>query len=129
MAISAHDPDTLWAAPPLAMSHVVSATGRIVMVSGQVALDADGNLVGPDDVRAQAVQVFEILRIALESAGASFADVVRLGTFLRDIGDLGVLHEVRLEYLNEPFPEATAVQATLASDDFLVEIEAMAVVS
>jgi len=128
MTVRAHDNDRLWDASASAMSHVVSATGRLVAVSGQVALDSDGQLVGAGDFEAQAVQVFENLRSALTCAGATFADVVRLGSYLQDISELGTLREVRSRYLGEPFPAATAVEARLATGDFLIEIDALAVV-
>jgi enamine deaminase RidA (YjgF/YER057c/UK114 family) len=129
MTTTGHNPPELWDAHPAGMSQAVSATGRIVVVSGQVALDADGNLVSPGDFEGQAVQAFENLGIALAAAGATFADVVRLGSYVTDISNLGILREVRLRYLSEPYPAATALEAGLAMPQLLVEVEAMAVVS
>lgn len=128
MTLQRHDPPTLFDARPSGMSHVVSAEGRIVVVSGQVALDSEGRLVGEGDFEAQAVQVFENLAIALDAAGATFADVIRLGSYLTDISNLGLLREVRLRYLSDPYPAATAVAAELALPGLLIEVEAMAVV-
>jgi enamine deaminase RidA (YjgF/YER057c/UK114 family) len=128
MTVSAHDNDELWESTASGMSQVVSAAGRLVVVSGQVAFDQNANLVGAGDFEAQAVQVFENLGVALVAAGATFADVVRLGSYLADIGNLGLLREVRMRYLAEPFPAATAVQAELATPELLIEIDALAVV-
>jgi len=128
MTVTRHDPDDLFDARPLGMSHTVSATGRLVVVSGQVALDGNGTLVGAGDFEAQAVQVFDNLAVALAAAGATFADVVRLGSYLTDMSNLGVLRDVRLRYLSEPYPAATAVAATLAMPELLVEVDAIAVV-
>jgi enamine deaminase RidA (YjgF/YER057c/UK114 family) len=128
MTAAGHNPPELFDAGPLGMSQAVSATGRLVVVSGQVALDGNGALVGRGDFEAQAVQVFENLAVALASAGATFGDVVRLGSYLTDMSNLGVLRDVRLRYLTEPYPAATAVSATLAMPDLLIEVDAIAVV-
>ncbi len=128
MTATGHDPPELFDARPLGMSQAVSAAGRLVIVSGQVALDSGGSIVGRGDFEAQAVQVFENLAVALASAGATFGDVIRLGSYLTDMSNLGVLRDVRLRYLSEPYPAATAVSATLALPELLVEVDAIAVV-
>jgi len=69
-------------------SHVVTGRGRLVVVSGQVAQDERGELVGAGDPAAQAVQVFENLRRCLAEAGAGFGDVVKFGFFVLDIAYL-----------------------------------------
>jgi enamine deaminase RidA (YjgF/YER057c/UK114 family) len=128
MTVTGHEPSELFDARPLGMSQAVSGTGRLVVVSGQVALDRDGTLVGAGDFEAQAVQVFENLSVALESAGATFGDIVRLGSYLTDMSNLGVLRDVRLRYLSEPYPAATAVAATLAMPELLIEVDAIAMI-
>src|SRR5690349_4928440 len=60
----------------------VVSTGKLVLVSGQTARDAQSKLVGKADLRAQTIQVFENLKIALESVGAGFHDVAKLTTFV-----------------------------------------------
>jgi reactive intermediate/imine deaminase len=117
--------------PPAGYSHVVdAAASRIVYVSGQVPLDADGQLVGESDFAAQTRQVFENLTLALEAAGASWRDVVKLTYFLRDVGELPVVRAVRDEYVDTKRPPAsTLVEVSrLFRDDVLVEIEAIAAV-
>lgn len=117
--------------PPAGYSHVVDAVAsRIVYVSGQVPLDADGQLVGESDFAAQTRQVFENLTLALEAAGASWRDVVKLTYFLRDVGELPVVRAVRDEYVDTKRPPAsTLVEVSrLFRDDVLVEIEAIAAV-
>jgi len=128
MTATGHDPAELFDAGPLGMSQALSATGRLVVVSGQVALDRNGAIVGRGDFEAQAVQVFENLAVALGAAGATFGDVVRLGSYLADMSNLGVLRDVRLRYLSEPYPAATAVGATLAMPELLIEVDAIAMV-
>lgn len=121
-------PDTL--PRPFGYSHVVDVpAGRIVFLSGQVPLDAAGNLVGAGDFGAQVRQVFENLTAALAAADASWSDVVKLDYFVRDIGEVAALRAIRDEYVNtEQPPASTLVEVSrLFRDDVLVEIEAVAV--
>jgi 2-iminobutanoate/2-iminopropanoate deaminase len=102
--------------------------GALVVISGQVAWDARGNLVGKGDFKAQARQVFENLKNMLASAGATFQDVIKLGIFLKNLEDFPALREVRAQYLAPPFPPTTLlVVKSLAREEWLLEIEAMAV--
>ena len=106
--------------------------GTILFISGQVALDKSGHVVGKDDFRAQVRQVFENLKAAVEAAGGSFNDVIKLNSYLLDMSQprLAEFREVRDEYVNVQNPPAsTAIQVTsLFRPEFLVEIEAVAVV-
>ena len=115
---------------PTGYTHVVEVVaGRPVYISGQVALDPTGALVGPGDIRAQAGQVFDNLRAALQAVGATFEQVVKLNYYLVDATQMPVVREVRDEYLNpERLPASTAVEVRrLVRDDLLLEIEAIAV--
>jgi len=117
---------------PMGYSHVAEVSpGRLVYISGQVALDPAGELVGPQDLRAQARQVFENLRAALAAVGAGFDQVVKLNYYLVDASQLPVVREVRDQYLNTARPPAsTAVQvAGLALEGLLIEVEAVAVIA
>jgi reactive intermediate/imine deaminase len=121
-------PDTLPA--PFGYSHVVDApAGRVVFISGQVPLDADGRLVGEGDFDAQVRQVFENLTAALQAADASWSDVVKLNYFLRDIGRIASVRTIRDEYVNtEQPPASTLVEVSgLFRDDALIEIDAVAI--
>ncbi len=116
--------------PTPGYSHVAQVTGgRTIHVSGQVALDRYGEVVGEGDLEAQARQVFENLKAALGAAGAGFGDVVKLGFYLTDISRMGVVRGVRDEYVDTDRPPAsTAVEVTrLIRDEFLIEVEAVAV--
>jgi enamine deaminase RidA (YjgF/YER057c/UK114 family) len=121
-------PDGL--AAPNGFSQVVEFSGRLVVVSGQVAFDADGQIVGRDDAEAQTRQVFANVRTALAAAGAGLENVVKLTVYLTDIGDLAVVRRVR----SELFPADSAPASTLVAVAGLVdpalkiEIEALAVV-
>ena len=118
-------------APAAQYTHVVLGTGRFVAVSGQLALDEDGGLVGEGDPAAQARQVFENLRRCLAAAGASFDDVVKLTFFVTDMAHLPAIRAARAEHIpDDRLPAASAVQvAALVRPEFLMEIEAFAVVS
>jgi reactive intermediate/imine deaminase len=116
--------------PPFGYSHVVEApAGRTVYISGQVPLDLEGQLVGEGDFEAQTRQVFANLSAALEAAGASWDDVVKLNYFLTDVGQIGVIRTVRDEYVNtEKPPASTLVEvSSLFRPEAMVEIEAVAI--
>jgi len=103
--------------------------GTLVVISGQVAWDVNGNLVGKGDFKAQTRQVFENLKNMLASAGATFKDVVKLGIFLKNLEDFGILKEVRAQYITPPYPPTTLlIVKNLAREEWLLEIEAMAVI-
>ncbi|RZU23679.1 RidA family protein [Streptomyces sp. BK239] len=124
-----HAPDGVAAAAQY--SHVVLGAGRFVAVSGQLPLDEDGRLVGEDDPAAQARQVFENLRRCLAAAGADFADVVKLTYFVTDMAHLPAIRAARAAHIpDDRLPASSAVQvAALVRPEFLMEIEAYAVVS
>jgi len=120
-------PETL--APPPGYSQIVRVRGgRTIYIAGQVALDASGNLVGQDDFRAQAQQVFENIKTALAAVGADFSHVVKLNIYLLDHTQLPLLREVRDRYVNTGAPPASTLVEVrcLARDEFLLEIEAIA---
>ncbi|MFG2475958.1 RidA family protein [Streptomyces fagopyri] len=116
-------------APAAAYSHVVLGTGRLVAVSGQLALDEDGRLVGEGDPAAQARQVFENLRRCLAAAGATFDDVFKLTFFVTDMAHMPAIRAARDAHIPaDRLPAASAVQvAALIGPEFLMEIEAYAV--
>jgi enamine deaminase RidA (YjgF/YER057c/UK114 family) len=110
----------------------IVTNGSLVFISGQVALDKSGSVVGRDDFRAQVQQVFENLQAAIEAAGGTFDDVIKLNSYVVDLSPahLTEFREVRDKYVNVRNPPAsTAVQVQrLFRPEFLVEIEAVAVV-
>lgn len=117
-------------APANGYSHAVAAPGgRVVAIAGQVAMDANGELVGRDDPSAQAEQAFENIGHALAAAGATFADVVKFSIFVTDISILPAIRAVRDRHIDTARPPAsTAVQVgALFQPGYLLEIEALAV--
>lgn len=115
---------------PSGYSHVVSVRGgRTIYIAGQVAFDAQGQLVGKGDLAAQTRQVFANLETALKAAGASFANVVKTNYYLRDASQVAVVREIRSKYFTSELPASTLVEVPrLAQPDFLIEIEVVAVV-
>jgi len=108
-------------------SHAAKA-GGFVFVAGQVAQDAEGNLVGRGDIEAQAVQVFENLKAVLASAGTTLDQVVKLTTYTTSVTYRQKIAEVRARYFTGYFPPNTfLVVSSLATPDYLLEIEAVAV--
>ena len=103
--------------------------GTLVVISGQVPWDAQGKLVGKDDLQAQTRQVFENLKNMLASAGATFKDAVKLTIFLKNREDFAIFKDIRAEYLTPPFPPTTLlVVKDLAREEWMLEVEVWAVV-
>jgi enamine deaminase RidA (YjgF/YER057c/UK114 family) len=111
-------------------SHVVDTRGqRTVYVSGQVGMNAHGEMVSATDFEAQARQAFTNVQQALESVGLNFGHVVKLGLFVLDVSHLAVLRRVRDEFVNlEQPPASTLIQvAAFFRPDVLFEVDAIAV--
>lgn len=115
---------------PTGYTHVVEVTGgRTLYVSGQIALDRTGALIGKGDLKAQTQQVFENLKVALAASGATFDNVVKITVFMTDASEIATFREVRDRYLTRDLPASSLVQVSrLARQDLLIEVEAIAVV-
>jgi reactive intermediate/imine deaminase len=101
---------------------------EFVFVSGQIALDEQGELVGAGDVVAQAEQVFSNIAAVLTEAGCDLYDVVDVKLYLIDIGDIARIAPVRRRFFGERRPASTAVQiGALVLPDALIEVSAIAV--
>ena len=114
-----------------AYSHVVTVTGpgKTIYVAGQLARDADGNIVGPGDMRAQLEQTFKNLDACLKAAGASWANVVKTNTFVTDYAEFAKCSDVRMRYFGVASPTSTTIQISgLAQPGAMVEIEMIAAV-
>lgn len=111
-------------------SHVaIPEPGRLVFIAGQTSSDADGNVIGIGDIRAQAHNVLEKLKSGVEAAGGTVDDMVAMTVFLTDARFYSDVNEVRRELLGSNFPTSTMVQVvSLARPGLLVEMNAMAVV-
>jgi enamine deaminase RidA (YjgF/YER057c/UK114 family) len=110
-------------------SHATAGTGRLIAVSGQLPVTANGTVVDAADALAQTRQVFANLTTALAAANAEPADVLRLTVFLTDLADLGAFRTARDEWLAGRTPPASSlVQVTaLVLPTARIEIDALAV--
>ena len=113
------------------ISHFTDAVRAcgLLHVSGIVAVDGEGRLVGGDDVVAQTRRVFENMRPVLAAGGCSFADVVKVTVFLTDIDDRPLINPVRQEVFGDTRPASTLVEVPrLAVPGAKVEIECVALI-
>ncbi|MGD2140068.1 MAG: RidA family protein [Burkholderiales bacterium] len=119
---------------PLGMyTQVAVAEGAsIVFVSGQVSVDSNGKVVGAGDMKAQAVQVFENLKAALDAVGARFDDVIKLNIYIVGFNQerRKAVMDVRGRYISHSNPPAATMIGVdqLVEPDLLVEIEAVAAI-
>ncbi len=114
-----------------AYSHVVTAMGpgKLVFIAGQLARDANGDIVGPNDMRAQLEQTFKNLDACLKAAGATWGDVIKTNTFVTDYEAFSACRDVRMRYFGIAIPTSTTIQISrLAQPEAMVEIEMVAVV-
>jgi reactive intermediate/imine deaminase len=102
----------------------------MLYLSGQVAINPAGQIVGAGDLRAQTQQIFENIKAGLAAAGASFEHVVKLQLYMLDITQIQVVRDIRDRYVNTQSPPAsTAVEVRrLFRDELLIEIDAIAAV-
>jgi enamine deaminase RidA (YjgF/YER057c/UK114 family) len=106
----------------------VTVAGSAVHVAGQVAVDANGDLVGRDDFPAQARQVYSNLGAALAAVGCGWQDVLKLTVYLTDMANLSEDSRARREVIDpESYPASTAVEVSgLADPAWMIEVEAVA---
>ena len=113
-------------APPLAPYSPGTKAGNAVYVSGTLALDSAGNVVGKGDVKAQTRHVLETIKSVLEAAGGSLKDVTFNHIFLSDLSGYAAMNEVYREYFPENPPARYCIRADLVKPEFLVEIASIA---
>jgi reactive intermediate/imine deaminase len=124
------NPPTL--SKPTGYTHIVEVSGaaKMVYISGQIAFDAQGNVVGAGDMKAQAEQVFKNLDAALTAAGAKFSDIVKMNTYITDMDKAPAVREVRARYFGDTTPASTFVKvAGLVRPELMLEIEVIAAVA
>jgi enamine deaminase RidA (YjgF/YER057c/UK114 family) len=116
---------------PRGYSHVVTtAGGRTIYISGQPPLDKEGKIVGLGDFTAQARQVFENIKTALESQGATMKDLVKINIYLLDTSNITKYREIREQYISSDFPTATTVEVrALLRPEAMLVMDAIAVTS
>ena len=114
---------------PYAQGIKVMGPGTTLYISGQVPQDAKGHLVGRGDFPAQARQVFKNIKAMVQAGGGTLADVVKMTTYLTDVRYRPDLATIREEFFGPKLPASTLITTpALAHPDYLIEIEAIAVI-
>jgi enamine deaminase RidA (YjgF/YER057c/UK114 family) len=131
MQIEFRNPATL--CPTFGWTHVATVTGgKTIYISGQVGIDERGEVVGKGDLRRQTEQAFQNIQLALESVGATFADVVKTTLYVVGLKPehVPVIREVRGRFVSATQPPVSTLVgvSALVGPDWLIEIEATAVV-
>ena len=112
-----------------AQATMVEARGRLVFISGMLAKDASGQLVGRGDITAQTRQVCENLKAAVEAAGGTLDDICRVDVFIRNMEHFPEIHAVRRQYFTGVAPASTMVEVSkFTTPDALIEINAIAAI-
>lgn len=117
-------------AKPTGYSYAVKKSGTPLFIAGQVALDADGKIIGEGDAAAQVEQVFQNLRTVVTAAGGTMDDIVKLNVYVTDAAYRPAIAAARQRHFKEGlYPASTYVVITaLAVPQLLVEIEAVAMI-
>ena len=106
----------------------IAAKGTFVFISGMTARMADGSIAGLGNIEAQTRQVCENVKAAVEEAGGTMDDIVRVDVYVRNMEHFEAIHKVRREYFKAPAPASTMVEVTkFTSPDYLIEMNAIAV--
>jgi enamine deaminase RidA (YjgF/YER057c/UK114 family) len=109
---------------------VVVEAKRVAFISGQVPRDRHGNTVGKGDMAAQIRQCCENVKAGVEAAGGTLADLVKTTTFVTDLDEYFKHTAVRMEYMGQGMPTSTTIGISrLSNPDYMVEIEAIAVIA
>ncbi|MGH7844097.1 MAG: RidA family protein [Candidatus Binatia bacterium] len=107
---------------------LVTKPGSLLFIAGQTASDKDGNIVGKDDIEAQAHQVFKNIDAVLKEAGGSFDNLMMTTTYITDIKYREGYNRVRTQYYKQTPPTSTLVVIKgLAREEYLLEIAGIAV--
>ena len=113
---------------PFGFSHLAKM-GDTLHISGQLALDQEGNIVGKGDMVVQTEKAYENLKKCLESVGATMRDIVMLRIFVTDLEQFKKTGDVRKKFFGKYRPATTGLEIRrLYFDDALIEVEAMAVI-
>ncbi|MDJ0896499.1 MAG: RidA family protein [Alphaproteobacteria bacterium] len=125
--IQSFNPPGVWSPFGAFSMGVVQGNGRIVYLKGQVALDADGEIVGRGDMKAQVRKTLENIEAVLDHVGGRMSDIVSLTQFVTDIDAFMAAGSVRQEFFASPYPVTTTVEVSRLYDaELLVEITAIA---
>ncbi|HBK55464.1 MAG TPA: reactive intermediate/imine deaminase [Xanthomonadales bacterium] len=102
-------------------------SGNTLYCSGQIPLDPATMTLVEGDIAVQARRVFDNLTAVLEAAGGSFADVVRVGIYLTDLGDFTAVNAVMADYFNQPYPARSTIEVSALPRGAKIEVDVIAV--
>jgi reactive intermediate/imine deaminase len=103
--------------------------GRLLYIAGQVARDADGEVLGKGDIRVQARQVFQNVQAVLQAAGGELTDLLKITTYITNITDFPAVAEIRSSFFPGALPASTLIVVSrLAQPELLIEVEGMAAI-
>ncbi|MBE7732907.1 RidA family protein [Devosia faecipullorum] len=106
----------------------IEARGKLVFVSGMTARTVDGTVAGIGSIEKQTHQVCQNVQAAVEAAGGTLDDVVRVDVYVRNIEHFAIIQKIRAEYFAAPMPASTMVEVSkMVNPDYLIEISAIAV--
>jgi len=106
----------------------IAAKGTLVFISGMTARVPDGSIAGVGNIEVQTKQVCENVKAAVEEAGGTLDDIVRVDVYVRNMEHFDIIHKVRREYFKAPAPASTMVEVCkFTSPDYLIEMNAIAV--
>jgi 2-iminobutanoate/2-iminopropanoate deaminase len=115
-------------APVGPYNQAIAATGKLLFLSGQVALNPQGTIVGPGDVVQQTEQVIANIKAVLQAAGATLQNVVKTTVFLTDMNDFATVNNIYAQHFgDESAPARSCVEVSRLPKDVQVEIECIAV--
>ena len=107
---------------------VAAKVANLLFISGQVAFDDEGNVVGPGDIVAQTRKIFDNIRVLLNKVDLDFGDVIKTNYYVTDVSQFSKVVSLRTEYFSGVFPASTMVEVKgLVHKDLVIEIEAVAV--
>jgi 2-iminobutanoate/2-iminopropanoate deaminase len=113
-----------------AQATIVEASGRLLFISGMTARNVEGGITGVGDITAQTHQVCQNLKAAVEAAGGTLDDIVRVDVYVRNMEDFDAIHAVRRQYFTGTPPASTMVEVSkFVKKDYLIEINAIAVLA
>jgi 2-iminobutanoate/2-iminopropanoate deaminase len=119
----------VWDPPTYSQAVKVTAGETILYIAGQVAYDDKGGVAHPGDFKAQARDALQAVKAQVEAGGGTMANIVKVNTYLTDIRHRADYGPIREEFFGKKMPASTLVAvAALAQPEFLIEIEAVAVI-
>lgn len=106
----------------------LSSARKLISISGQIAFDDRGELVGKGDIGLQTQQCLENIQKLLRRLGGSMEDIIQMTVFLKEMSGLKEVHDIRLRYFRKPYPSSTLIEVKgFVHPDALIEINALAV--